>query len=209
MANAGCSIKFEMKLNLIDEGMKKALTAVDFEGVHLWSSLFEYAPGTAEHAAECQEMAEGLGATGAQAATWAKQAADLHLCALGFAGAAAHRVAKVDGLALSADHHHYQKVTERQQVKRDLRVMEAYSLSSLPTEWRGKRYKRTEGATEQARATAEHKERARRGKELAALLLEAGLPFAHSPGVAAAEEGALLRCCRGLSAKTLQQRLAC
>ena len=44
---------------------------------------------------------------------------------------------------------------------------------------------------------------------MAALLVEAGLPFARSLGAQALEQEAPLRCCRGLRAKTLAQRLSC
>ena len=191
MANAARSLKLEWKLKATDAEFQKALVSAAFLQVHLWSTYFEHAPGTDAHVSECMEVAEGLGATSGQRDAWAAFTADLHLTALGLAGAASTRVASVSGFALSADHAHYGKARERDQQKRDLRVLEAFSLSSLPTEWRGKRYKRTEGATEQARATTEHKERTRRGKELAALLQEADLPFSHTLGVAAAEEGAL------------------
>ena len=87
----------------------------------------------------------------------------------------------VQGYAVTADLHHHERCAERRALKWDLRVLEALAAqdhAALPTEWRGKRYKRCEGPTEQARADAERKERTRKGKALAELFLEADLPAA-------------------------------
>ena len=203
MAAASKSLHFDNEYRKLDPDLRLTLDKQGFNTLLLWGSFFLHPPGTEESNREHRELAEELGAKEERAGTWAAQTARLYACAKDQARNAHQRLARVEGVALTADLHHYEAEGERARVKRDLRVIEAHGLTSLPTEWRGKRYKRTEGATEQARATAEHKERARRGKELAALLLEADLPFAYAPGVATAEEGALLRCCRGLSAKTL------
>ena len=81
-------------------------------------------------------------------------------------------------------------------------------MADLPRQWQGKRYRRTQTpATEHARAEAENSERLRWAKELAGLLAEAGLPFARSlEGRGEADD---LRCCRGLRAGTLEQRISC
>ena len=209
MAAASRCLEFENLYKKIDPVFKEALMSFGMNKIFDWNVFFEHPGGTHAHEEECRELARACGAKDEAVETWAGQAAELHLCATKHTGAALQRVARVEGYALTADLHHYEKVTEREAVKRDLRVLEGHGLAHLPTEWRGKRYKRTEGATELARANAEHKERTRRGRELTTLLLEAGLPFAHTQGAAAGEEGALLRCCRGLSSKTLEQRLAC
>ena len=84
------------------------------------------------------------------------------------------------------------------------------SLAHLPQEWRGKRYRRTAGLlTENAREEGERLERLQKGKEVAGLLAEARLPFALSLGPGALEGDTPLKCCRGLRAKTLAQRVAC
>ena len=105
--------------------MQVALKDAGFEGVHLWTTFFEHGAGTDAHEKECLQLAEDLGAPAGQARAWAVLAADLHLCALGHAGAATRRVAEVGGFALRADYLYFQKAEERAQVKRDLTVLEA------------------------------------------------------------------------------------
>ena len=91
-----------------------------------------------------------------------------------------------------------------------LNKLALHSLAHLPTEWKGKRYRRTAGRpSAHAREEGERAERLRKGKEVAALLLEANLPYAESCRNGTASELTLLRCCRGLRAKTLTQRVAC
>ena len=92
----------------------------------------------------------------------------------------------------------------------DLNRLALHSLAHLPSEWKGKRYRRTLGqGTEHARAEGERAERLKKGKEVLGLLLEAKLPFIASFQTAPRDEASLLRCCRGLRAKTLAQRVAC
>ena len=185
MANlevASRSLVFEMHLKKVDGDLYAKLVKNEFTSPPLWTTFFEGAPGTPALHDECRQLARDVGGGPEVVDKWAQIAYDLHTLARGVAGEIAQRTGSVDGFALLADMHHHQRCAETRAVKRDLRVLEALGsrdLSSLPTEWRGKRYKRCEGPTEQARADAERKERTRKGKELADLLLEAGSPAAH------------------------------
>ena len=121
-----------------------------------------------------------------------------------------HRCARLTPLQVAADKATYAKRTAEEREKADLQRLALASLACLPREWRGKRYRRTEGqSTEHAREEGERQERLRQGRQVAALLVEANLPFARALGAQALEQEAPLRCCRGLRADTLAQRLAC
>ena len=63
---------------------------------------------------------------------------------------------------------------------------QAEHLASLPTQWRGKRYRRNEAPKDPtARERADDKKAERWSKEVLGLLLEADLPFAESAAGAA------------------------
>ena len=125
----------------------------------------------------------------------------------------AKRIASISDIELSSD---LLAVEQRMQRKRRieaLAVAQVEAVASLPTQWRGKAYRRKEVALNPAaREEAEDLEQARWSKEVLGLLLEAGdsLPFAES--VKKARGGitgaSVLRCCRGLRANTLKQRVS-
>ena len=139
------------------------------------------------------------------------QCVRLHAVALDAAPMVHARVAAVTGSQQSADIDEHRRSGRRALEQQDLNRLALHSVAHLPTEWRGKRYRRTQGqATEHARAEGEHKERLRKGKQVAGILVEANLPFAASLSRAAAvDETTFLRCCRGMRSKTLEQRVAC
>ena len=110
-----------------------------------------------------------------------------------------HRCARLTPLQVAADKATYAKRTAEAREQADLQRLALASLAHLPREWRGKRYRRTEGqSTEHAREEGERQERLRQGRQVAALLVEAGLPFARALGAQALDQEAPLRCCRGL-----------
>ena len=90
------------------------------------------------------------------------------------------------------------------------RAARAEHFAGLPSQWRGKRYRRQEEAKNpQESEEAENSKRERWAKEVLGLLLEADLPFA---ATAREARGGLtgptaLRCCRGLWANTLKKRV--
>jgi hypothetical protein len=137
------------------------------------------------------------------------QAMALHALACDLGPSAHKRVGALRSLALSADLETHRRASLHQKERDDLRRLEVAALADLPTAWRGKVYRRTEVAdTAHKREEDEAKERARWAKELAGLLLEANLPFARALG-GTSLDGASLRCCRGLRARTLAQRVSC
>ena len=119
-------------------------------------------------------------------------------------------------LAMATDYQLSEDIHERKRAKDgkdkdDTRKAAlAEHLSGLPSQWRGKRYRRQEVAQNpQEREEAENAKQERWSKEVLGLLLEANLPFAASAREA---RGGLtgptaLRCCRGLRANTLKKRV--
>ena len=140
---------------------------------------------------------------------WLEQAEDLYALACDFAPSAHKRVGSIQSLELSADLEMHRRAGHLLKEKGDLRKLEVAALTDVPTAWRGKVYRRTESTdTAHKREEDEQKERARWAKELAGLLLETNLPFARNLG-SSSLDGASLRCCRGLRARTLAQRVSC
>ena len=125
----------------------------------------------------------------------------------------AKRIASVSDIELSSDLLAVELRMLRKRRVEALAVAQVEAVASLPTQWRGKAYRRKEVALNPAaREEAEDLEQARWSKEVLGLLLEAGdiLPFAESVkkargGVTGAS---VLRCCRGLRANTLKQRVS-
>ena len=98
----------------------------------------------------------------------------------------------------------------RQQKEGTRTAAQAEHLAGLPSQWRGKRYRRQEVAKNpQEREEAEEAKLAHWTKEVLGLLLEADLPFAASARQARGglEGPSSLRCCRGLRANTLKKRV--
>ena len=88
------------------------------------------------------------------------------------------QTAEVSGLEVSNEQD--EAVKRRKLTERDslLTKFGAPEVLGLPTAWRGKSYRRVEQAGDGAgRQRAEEKERARWGREVAQILLDAGLPF--------------------------------
>ena len=114
------------------------------------------------------------------------------------------RLAQRSGFEISADILEQKRASATSAEARDLNKLALHSLAHLPSEWRGKRYRRTAGlGSEHARAEGERAERLRKGKEVVGILLEANLPYATSCQATPRDEAALLRCCRGLRAALL------
>ena len=210
MANlrtAGKNFHFLYELGKLDERLRVFLTKHDMDQVLNFANFFEHVPATDDALKEARALAEAAGA-GPDVEEWSKAIDALHNTAVVVSSGVAARIASVDSFHLSADLAEFRSSDATRREDEVLRTLRASNLSALPSEWRGKRYRREQLATtEQARATAEEKERLRWGRELAGLLLEAKLPFASAAG-AAAEDGHL-RCCRGVRASTIQQRISC
>ena len=200
---------FDHHFDLLDSKLKKLLGDADFATALQWASTFESVASSTAASQELLEMLLSLGASAEEAVAWLPETAALYAVACDLAPAAHRRAGSLQGLALSADLESHKRAAHHLVEKADLRKLEVAALTSLPTAWRGKVYRRTETAeTAHKRDEDEQLERARWAKELAGLLLEAGLPFARNLR-GSPLDGAALRCCRGLRARTLAQRVSC
>ena len=212
MKEATHSLRFERALTLLDPTLAEAVRRMDLGRAMTWAYLFKGAPGSDKARNEAIELLSGLGFTETEPLwlEWAESVAALHALACEEAQAIARRTGALTNLQVSAD------AVERKKRKHDevqtlaLNKVALHSLAHLPTEWRGERCRRISGRpTEHAREEGERAERLRKGKEVVALLLEADLPYANSCKAHPGDELTLLRCCRGLRAKTLSQRVSC
>ena len=123
---------------------------------------------------------------------------------------AAQRAGSVFQLQVSFDREALAHEAAEQRRETELHRTGLDHLARLPTEWRGKRYRRRERtANEHERAEAYRKERDREGQQVMALLLEANLPFAKTLERVGPDDAAAQRCCLGMQPKSLRQRLAC
>ena len=136
----------------------------------------------------------------------------LHEAAQGPAARHTERVASTDDYVLTEDLAALEaaKRAETQERERTRALGERYAL--LPTEWRGKAYRRKgQERNPEQRQQDEDKALERWSREVLGILMEAGdiLPYAAS--VLKAKDGVeghtALRCCRGLRANTLKQRV--
>ena len=174
----------------------------------LLSCTFEEEEGTEASRQELQTVARDLGAGSAEDA-WAHDLGRLLAQARKTEKVQGRRLAAIDGLEPSSDLAAHAEEARNHDKKRDLRQLAALSLAALPIEWWGKRYKRTEALTsEKEREKAEAGERARWSGELAGILTETKLPYA-ATAAAKSTEPEHHRCCRGLAARTLEQRISC
>ena len=202
---------FEGEWASLEVNLKEFLRAKGLEQVQTWAHLVPKSTEQAGLAADfLYDLLRGLGASGPEAERWHDPAralwkhASLDKCGL------AKRAGELSGLHLSADALDRQLASSSRQEAEDLRKLHAASLAQLPTEWRGKRYRRQQKLSNEAeRAEEEAAERTRWGREVAGLLAEAGLPFAKTLGTTAPSSSLALRCCKGLRAKTLKQRVSC
>ena len=207
---AGRCPQFDHFLNVVlDKKLRQLLRTADFADALQWSSTFESVANSDEARLELGEMLLAVGASPEDAETWLDQAMALYALACDLGPSAHRRVGALHGLALSADLETHRRASLHQKERDDLRRLEVAALADLPTAWRGKVYRRTEVAdTAHKREEDEAKERARWAKELAGLLLEANPPFARALR-GASLDGASLRGCRCLRARTLAQRISC
>ena len=168
---------FRTLLGQVNATLATQLRAYELDRPLAFSCTLEEPEGTDASRAELEQLAKDLGA-GEALAAWALDLGKLLAQARSTQKVQARRLAAIDGLELSSDLAAYAAGAREQREKRDLRHLAAHSLASLPTEWRGKRYKRTEAlSSEREREKAEAAERTRWARELAGLLAEAKLPY--------------------------------
>ena len=176
----------------------------------VFAQLCRFESGSLEARSAFERLLLGLKVDEADLPRFTNDCLRLHALAVEEAPELATRVASLSGLQESSDLQELASKRARVSEQLSLQQLALHSLAHLPAEWRGKRYRRTQGRlTENARAEGERTERLRKGREVAGLLVEAGLPFASSLTGRALEETSVLRCCRGLRAQTLAQRVSC
>mgnify|MGYP003333697518 CR=1 FL=1 len=210
-ATASTSLEFNAILASCDEGLRTRLKELKIDQPLTFAHLVRESPGSEEAEAAYLRLAAGLTTDPLLKTPWARQCGKLHAVARGASADILHRIGGLSGYQVSADCDELRRQRKRSAEETDLKRLALHSLAHLPSEWRGKRYRRTQGlASEHAREEGERKERLRKGRQVAGLLLEAGLPYATSlADAASADDTTILRCCRGLRSKTLEQRVAC
>ena len=193
----------------LDEKFRRVLENEHITKALQWAITFEATARTPEASQKLLLMLRSLNASDEEIDKWLEQAEDFYALACDLAPSAHKRVGLIQSLELSADLETHRRAGHLLKEKEDLRKLEVVALTDMPTAWRGNVYRRTESAdTAHKREEDEQKERARWAKELAGLLLEANLPLAGNLG-SSSLNGASLRCCRGLRARTLAQRVSC
>ena len=210
-ATASRSIEFELLLARCDGNLVEKFKGLGVDKPAIFSQLVRHPAGSDEAREGFSSLLQGLQIDPDLVSDWSTQCMRLHAVALDATPAVHARVASLTGFQQSADIDEHRRSGHRAREQQDLNRLALHSLAHLPTEWRGKRYRRTQGqATEHARAEGETKERLRKGRQVAGILVEANLPFATSLSKAAAvDDTTVLRCCRGMRSKTLEQRVAC
>ena len=123
----------------------------------------------------------------------------------------ANQLARVPELSLSVERALHNKRDRAEAVADDLTKLAHAGVFDLPSEWRGKRYRRAELAGDaKAQQKLEEAERTKWGRKVVDLLLEADLPFAlemKRRGLTSSSQEAS-RCLRGLRWTTLKKRVS-
>ena len=140
LAAAGRSFTFESLLATCPLHFREALRNAGLTKPLDCACFFEHEPGPPEAHAELRTLACELGA-GTATEEWAKYGQDLHALSCKEAPRLARALARVDGLQLTADLVEHSQATHRDTERKDLRLLAAHSLSELPREWRGRRYR--------------------------------------------------------------------
>ena len=205
------SARFEETWSRADADLIEFLTKVGLVKAQTWAHLVPKSVNDFGAGADWLfDLLRGLGANEEQAERWHDCVRSLWKDASDDGASLAKRAGSLSGLHLSADALERTQEQGQKQEEADLRKLHAASLAQLPSEWRGKRYRRQQRLQNEAeRADEEAAERTRWGREVAGLLVEAGLPFARTLGTTAPGSTLALRCCKGLRAKTLKQRVSC
>ena len=193
----------------LDSELRDELTKRKLDNPVVLTGCFDDSPGLR---GELRDLLLNLGLEGGSELTEERldRLTDLRLGATAPAATANHLMALVSDYQLSDDLH-ARRLHAAKHAKEETRAAaQAEHLAGLPSQWRGKRYRRQEAAKNpQEREEAEEAKLAHWTKEVLGLLLEADLPFAASARQARGglEGPSALRCCRGLRANTLKKRV--
>jgi hypothetical protein len=206
---ASRSAAFEEALGYVDEGFKAWLNLHRMAALSVLGFLFEANATDTEILSQARGILCALRAADPED-QWAGLLLFLCKVARGEAVGAAQRAGSVSQLQVSFDREASSHEAAARHREVELHRTGLDHLARLPTEWRGKRYRRRERtANDHERAEAYRKERDREGQQVMALLLEANLPFAKTLERVGPDDAAAQRCCLGMQPKSLRQRLAC
>ena len=155
LRSAAKNLKFDMKLNEVDDELKTFLTCNDLDKVLVLGGFFEHLPLTPEAHDEAQALAKHAGA-GARLPEWTDKIVELYEISCEVGSGVAAKVAAVGGFHLSSDLMEFANSAAEASEDRDLRVLAVQSLAALPSKWQGKTYRRASlCTTEHAREEAE------------------------------------------------------
>ena len=210
-AAAAKDVAFSARLTELEPELVAQLEKLGVARPLVFANLTRAAPRSAEARTAFEKILAGLSVPPDSRDSWADDLVSLHATARDCSGDVARRTGSLTGFEVSADIMSHRLSRHAKSETRDLHRLSLESLAHLPSEWRGKRYRRTEGReSEHARAEGERTERMEKAREVVGLLVEAHLPYASSLARSSGfEDTTLLRCCRGLRAKTLAQRVSC
>ena len=210
MLRASQSAEFENALTLLEPGLHAWLRARDLLSLHIWGFMVVEAESDVEILDAAQNFLQLAGVDLDSQGTWAGQLMFLYRLACGEAEGMARRLANVSEFQIAIDSAELAKEQVAAHQAGEQKRLELQALARLPTEWRGKRYRRLERAeNETERTDLAQEELLKEGRQVMGLLLEAGLPFAKTLENTGTNETGAMRCCVGLRPKTLRQRLAC
>ena len=206
LAAVSRSAAFEEALGRVDLGFRHWLQKKNFASFYTWAYMWDE-EDEIELTAAVRSSLHQLGA-GSMTDTWLVAATSLVFVARGDASAVARRQGLVSDAQIYADVRSLQEATVVRENETKLEAAKVGQLAHVPLEWKGKRYRRLQNASsEKERSNIEAADRLRLGRELVEICVAAGLPFARTLDGKMLDEQAVLRCCRGLRAKTLHQYL--
>ena len=196
----------------LDKGFKKELEALGLTDPLVWAGLIKCEDGLKRERLQEVFAALGLLEVPPEVATVRlDRGLELHSSALAPAGNWAKAMAERSDTQVAVDDAHSKRQRLDQEVAKTFtKLATAQPAFDLPAVWRGKHYRRAEQAgDERAQQAAEEKERARWGKRLIQLLVEAQLPFGIEVQARGLDHSSreAFRCLRGLRPNTLRKRV--
>ena len=146
-------------------GCGKPWWADGFAKASVLAALTRHEPGSPEARQDLTRFLTLCAADPSKIDGWATDLSLLRVLAKGLAPKVAQRYGSIQGFEMSADFltHKARKQGDEQSLA--LKRLALHSLAHLPSEWKGKRYRRTEGrGSEHARAEGERAEREKKGR---------------------------------------------
>ena len=197
-------------LTLVDPALHAWLRTRELARIHIWGFMFIEVETDSEIFDAARDSLKKAGVDMDPEGTWARKLMFLYKLARGEAEGVARRLASVSDFQIAIDRTEFAKEQVEERRSQEQRRLELAAVARLPTEWKGKRYRRLERAeNDSERSDLTQQELLKEARQVMGLRLEARLPFAKMLENSGADESGAMRCCVGLRAKTLRQRLAC